>query len=311
MNPLEFLNFFNPTEFTNIIFYPSFIILTSYCAAFLLSRYYPKNRNVLLLISIPVIVCIINILLNSYGQVCGVITNYNSFKIFLLSNLMLVIGGVFHNNQVKYMFVSHLVSATLHICFYLYSQHNEVAGVIATLCTPTLSYLTLLGFVYFIISHFILKKIQLDLIGNLMGGFLPRNECKSHKIIVLLQSYIMIIHMSFINFIDQWLTYSLVSFSIVFAIIFLQLFLIGISLRILNKYPTSGRASFYVSAHLMIVKLLIDQVLQNYKIYRNNQIFSLQPSGLSNRLIFLSLCLFVICILNGSVAYASDGGELE
>lgn len=112
--------------------------------------------------------------------------------------------------------------------------------------------------------------------------------------------------MNFINFIEKWFDYSLVSFSIVFAIIVLQLFLIDISLRILNKYPSSARAPFYASAHLMVVKLLVDVVLQNYKIYKNSQTFSLQPTCLSNKLIYLSLCVFVICIFNDSVAYASD-----
>jgi hypothetical protein len=64
------------------------------------------------------------------------------------------------------MFVSHLISSILHICFYFYSQQNAVAGIIATLLTPTLSYLTLLAFVYCIFSHFILKEINFDFIGS-------------------------------------------------------------------------------------------------------------------------------------------------
>ena len=303
---MNIFDFLNPTVFNNTLFYPLFTIFASYIAALLLSKYSAKNRNLLLLISIPILVSIVSISLHSYRQVCTVITDYNTFKIFLLSNLLLVGGGIFHNFQVKYMLVSYLISGPLHICFYFYSQHNEAAGIIATLFTPTLSYLTLLGWVYFIVSHLVLKEIHYDIIGNRMDGFLPTNECKSHRMVVLLQSYTMIIHMNFIYFIEKWFDYSLVSFSIVFAIIALQLFLIGVNLRILNKYPSSARVPFYVCAHLMIVKLLVDKILQNYKIYKNSQTFSLQPMCLSNRLIYLSLCLFVICIFNDSVAYASD-----
>jgi len=209
------------------------------------------------------------------------------------------------------MFVSHLISATLHISFYLYSQHNEAAGVIATLFTPALSYLTLLGFVYFTISHFILKEIRFDLIGNPMDRFLPTNECKSRRIIVLLQSYTMILHMTFVTFLDKWFDYSILSFSVVLAIVILQLFLICINLRIFNKYPASANVPFYVSAHLMIVKLLVDQIVQYYKMYKSEQTFSLQPMCFSNRLVVISLCLFMVCILNESVAYASDEAELE
>ena len=305
MNTLEFLTFCNPTEFTNIIFYSLFIILISYCVALILSRYYPKNKNVLLFISIPILVFIVINSLNAYKQVFTVITDFNTLKIFLLSNLLLLGGGILQKFQVKYMLVSHCISANLHICFYFYSQYNETAGVIATLFTPTLSYLALLGFIYFTISHFILKEIRFDLIGNLMDGFIPTNECKSHRMVVILQSYTMIMHMNFIFFIEKWFDYSLVSFSIVFAMIVLQLFLIGINLRILKKSPSSARAPFYISAHLMIVKLLVDQILQNYKTYKSSQTFSLQPICLSNKLIYLSLCLLIICIFNDSVAYAS------
>lgn len=58
----------------------------------------------------------------------------------------------------------------------------------------------------------------------------------------------------------------------------------------------------------MIVKLLVDQIFQNYKIYNSSHTFSLQPMCVFNRLIVISLCLFMICIFNGSVAYASDDG---
>ena len=79
---------------------------------------------------------------------------------------------------------------------------------------PTLSYLALLGFIYFTFSHFIFKEIKFDLIGNRIDGCLPINEYKSRKMVVLLQSYTMILHVNFINFIDKWFDYSILCFSV-------------------------------------------------------------------------------------------------
>lgn len=81
MNILEILNFLNPTGLANTIFYPLLKIFASYCAAFLLSRNYPKNQNLLILISIPILVSIISISLHLYKQLCTVITDYSSFEI--------------------------------------------------------------------------------------------------------------------------------------------------------------------------------------------------------------------------------------
>lgn len=105
---------------------------------------------------------------------------------------------------------------------------------------------------------------------------------------------------------DKWYDDSLLSFSLVLFIIIFQFILIAISLRIMSKFPSSANVAFYVSANLMIIKILIGLIFQNYKMYKN-QSFSLQPQYFSNTLISFSLCVFVICILNGSVAYASDG----
>ena len=289
-----------------MVFYPLAIIIISYSGAFLLYFYNPKNRNMLILISIPVLISIIGILVNSYNQLCEIITSYNTFKLFMLCNGLLLAGGVVGNFQVKYMFVSHIVSSILHICFYFYSYHNEAAGIIATLFTPTLSYLGLLAFANFIFSHFVLKEIRFNLIGNYMDCFLPTNECKSYTMIVLLQSYMMIIHMNLIYFLDKSFDYSFLSLSVAFFMIVTQFILITISLRIMSKYPSSANVAFYASANLMIIKILVGLIFQNYTIYKNNQSFSLQPRYFSNKLIWFSLCLFVICILNGSVAYASD-----
>ena len=102
--------------------------------------------------------------------------------------------------------------------------HQEIR-VIAILFNPTLSYLALLGFIYFTFSHFIFKEIKFDLIGNSIDGFPPINEYKSRRMVVLLQSYTMILHVNFINFIDKWFDYSILCFSVALAIVILQLLL--------------------------------------------------------------------------------------
>jgi hypothetical protein len=295
----------NPTKF-----YALAIIIIAYSAAFLLYLFDPKNRNILILRSLPILVSIIVIAVNSYNQVCEITTSYNTFKLFMLCNVVLLAGGVVGHFQIKYMLVSHIISSIFHICFYFASYHNETASILATLYTPTLSYLGLLGFVYFVLSHFVLKEIRFDLIGNripTIDYFLPTNESKSHTMIILLQSYMMIIHMNFIiYFLDKWFDGSLLSFSVVLFIIIFQFVLIAISLRIMSKYPSSANVGFYVSANLMIIKILVNQIVLNYEIYRSNKSFCLQSQYFSNKLIYFSLCLFVICVFNGSVAYASD-----
>ena len=95
--------------------------------------------------------------------------------------------------------------------------------------------------------------------------------------VVLLQSYTMILHVNFINFIDKWFDYSILCFSVALAIVILQLLVICINLRIFNKYPTSADVPFYVSVHLMIVKLLVDLIVQYYQMYKISQTFSFQP----------------------------------
>lgn len=76
-----------------------------------------------------------------------------------------------------------------------------------------------------------------------------------------------------------------------------------------DKYPEPTYL-FYVSAHLMIVKLLAKQLYKNDKIYKENKPFNLQFKYFSNTLTYISLCLFVICVLNSGVAYASND-EIE
>lgn len=153
---LSLLDFLNPTGLNNTLFYLFFTIFASYTAALIVSRCFPKNRTVLLFLSLPLLVSIVNISLYSYEQVCAAMPDYNTFTMFLLANLLLVIGGVFHNFQVKYMLVSNLISAPLHIgFFYFYSHHNLVASILTALFNPILSYSMLLGFVYFTVSHFL------------------------------------------------------------------------------------------------------------------------------------------------------------
>ena len=109
------------TGLDNFLFYSIFTIFISYCAAWLLSCYYPNSRNrnvfILILIAIPTLVTIASISFNLYRQFFTVIIDYSTFEIFLLANFLLLIGGIFHNFQERYMLVSHLISGPLHICF--------------------------------------------------------------------------------------------------------------------------------------------------------------------------------------------------
>lgn len=79
----EILNLFNPTGLNNTTFNPLFTILASYCAAFLLSRYSPKNRIEIYRYLYDPYFIIINILLHTYDKVF-ITTDYNSLKLFYL-----------------------------------------------------------------------------------------------------------------------------------------------------------------------------------------------------------------------------------
>jgi hypothetical protein len=100
------------------------------------------------------------------------------------------------------------------------------------------------------------------------------------------------------NFSDYWV-HIIASF-----VMLLRLIIVIICLRITHIYPSSMNVP--ISAHLMIIKILVDKIYHNYYFYRNHKPFSLQFQYFSNKRIFISLCLFVICVLNGDVAYASD-----
>ena len=49
-----------------------------------------------------------------------------------------------------------------------------------------------------------------------------------------------------------------------------QFILILMSLQIMHKYKSS--ANFYVSANVMIIGTLVDQIVQNHQIYKHNKI---------------------------------------
>lgn len=139
-----------------------------------------------------------------------------------------------------------------------------------------------------------------------MDRFLLLEELKSHKVLILLQAYSMIIHVNFMYFLYEQLNYIFLSGSVVAFVLILQCMLVAIILRIIHKYQSSANALFYVNATIMIVKILADHIFQNYQIYKNNKGFCFQSQYFSNQFVNISLCLFVICVLNGGVAYASD-----
>ena len=92
---------------------------------------------------------------------------------------------------------------------------------------------------------------------------------------------------------------------IIAVIMVLQLVIFALCLRIMCKFPSSANVAFYVSAHLMIVKLLADQVCQNYKVYRDDKPFSLQSQYFC-KLTSIFLFFVVVFAFNGCVAYASN-----
>lgn len=134
----------------------------------------------------------------------------------------------------------------------------------------------------------------------------PQNEPSSHKAIILLQAYFMIIHSTFMGFMysstfGYWFLYT-----IVFFVILLQLVIIIVCLRIMYLYPFSANAGFYVSAYLMIIKTLMDSVYTHIGSYMHNKPFNVKSGNSSNKLIYLFVYIFVICILSSEVAYAAD-----
>lgn len=79
----------------------------------------------------------------------------------------------------------------------------------------------------------------------------------------------------------------------------------------MHMYPSCANTLFYVSAHLMIIKILMASVSTNYQNYIHNEVFNVKPQYLSNKLLSLSLYIFVICILSCSIAYALDETLLQ
>jgi hypothetical protein len=289
------INFFYTIVTDNPIAYFPAIIIIAYSAAFLLYLFDPKNRNILILISIPILVSIIGILLNSYNQICIMISDYKALRIFMPCSIMLLAGGYLTSFQVKYMLVSHIISSILHICLYCYCKHYDGAGLILDLFHPALTYLVLLAFVHFFVSHFLyLKKFwNFTETVTLIDRFLPTNELSSRNTLILLQACSMIIHSTFMTFLhiadltNYWLC------TIVLFVMLFQLLIITISLRIMHKHSSSANVAFYISAHLMIIKILVTQIVLHYEIYRSNKSFCLLTQYFSNKLIYLFLSMLI------------------
>ena len=116
----------------------------------------------------------------------------------------------------------------------------------------------------------------------------------------------MIIHTTFIGFLQGSSIDAVWLYVTVGLVILFQLIIIVASLRIMDRYTSLGNLPFYVSAHLMIFKLLAEQLYKNYQMYKDNKPLNLQSEHFSNKLIYLFLYILVICALYGGVAYASD-----
>jgi len=270
---LEIFNFLNPTELGNILVYPVFLIFMSYCVAFLLYLYNPKSRNLVVLISIPIFISIIAISVSALCQINELFKttqmshNLRLFQLFILCIGMLVASGYQRNFQVKYIFVSHTLSEIIHIYAYFYFKHYDTMGIIVNLFHPALAYIIVLAFVHAFVSNYLFaERIKLSVIGHLyLDPFLPTNEANSYSTIILLQAYSMIIYSTFVTFLHSSEDIILL-YIVIPLVILLQLIIIALCLRIMDKYPKSANVPFYVSAHLMIVKLLAKQLYKNYKI---------------------------------------------
>lgn len=149
-------------------------------------------------------------------------------------------------------------------------------------------------FIYYYVG-LILKWVS---VSETLFLFLPKNESSSHQAITLLQAYSMIIHTIFMVFMynstfDYWAFYVTALF-----VVLLQLTIVILSLRIMYVYPSCANTPFYVSAHLMIIKTLINSVYTNYRMVKENTPFSVQPKYFYNKFIYLFVYRFVSCILS-------------
>ena len=197
----------------------------------------------------------------------------------------------------------------MHTCFYYYCKNYD-AGVINEAFHPTFEYLVLLALVNFFISHLELPDhIKIVNMKNVpfLDQLMPVNEKNSHKMIGLLLAYSMTIHSTFMVFIynstfDYW------SYAIILFAVSLQLTILIMCLRIMSVFLSSANVPFYVSAHFMIIKLLIDSLYTNYKMFKENRSVNFQPQCFHNKFFYLFVYILVVCILSCDVAYAADEG---
>lgn len=307
MNILEILNFLNPSGLNNTIFYPLLTIFASSFVAFSLSLYDSKNRLIYVFTSISKIVSIICVSANAICQILTICSDDTVFKMFVLFTVTLIFAGFAIDYKVKYIFVSHIISSILHFCFYCYCKNYD-AGIISEALHPSFEYLILLAFVYLLLCWPNIK-MSFSIRNSLLDRFLPKNESGSHKAIVLLQAYSMIIHTTFMVFMynstfDYWAFYVTALF-----VVLLQLTIVILSLRIMYVYPSCANAPFYVSAYAMIIKTLIDSLYIDYKMFQENTPFNVQSQYFYNTFTYLFVYILIICILSCEVAYAADGPE--
>lgn len=303
MNFSEIINTLNPTGLDNILFYPVFTILISYCVTLLLYFYDSKNRNIHIFTSIPKIVSIFCISANVVWQIITICSDFTLFKMFILFTGGMVFIGFAVDFKVKYIFVSHVISTILHFCFYFYSKHYH-AGILSELLHSSMEYLIILAIVYLLISWFDIK-VGLSFKKMFVDRFLPKNEFSSFNVVILLQAYSMIIHNTAIEFLYSS-TLAYWAYAIGLSVVLVQLIIIIVILRIMYLYPISADTPFYVNAHLMIIKTLIGSVYTHYKMFQEHIPYNIQPQSVYNTFIYLSAYVLVMCILSCDVAYASN-----
>jgi len=308
MSILEIFKLLNPTELGNTIFYPLLIILTSNCVALLLLFWDPQNRYMHVFTNIPKIVAISSISINGLWQISKMINSPFLFQAFVLIIGVQTLSGITTEFKLKHIFVSHIIASILHLFFYYYCSHYD-AGVISGAFHPAFESLVFLALVYFFVSHFSLPNMAFFSMRNFfIDRLIPTNNENSNKRIVLLQAYSMIIHSTLMVFMysstfDYW-----VSSVIVLCVVLLQCVIVIMCFRMMYIYPSSANTPFYVSAYLMIIKLLIDALCTNYKMFKENKPVNVQPQYFYNKFFYLFVFILVICLLNCDVAIAADEG---
>ena len=168
MNLPNITNIFSAMVDNPMVFLPLIAVVIPYSVAFLLYLYNPKNSNVYIFLSIPIVVSIICVSMNALCQLGSIINtgkiteSLRLFQMFLLLSGMLMLCGITTKFKLKHIFLSHVISSILRGCFYYYCNHYD-AGIIRGALHPTFEYLIVLALVstfnYRAVLHFTAPKL--------------------------------------------------------------------------------------------------------------------------------------------------------